>query len=483
MDLPQTVPARELRESDFENYVPVHVVWEITLACDLKCLHCGSRAGKKRPGELTTLECLDVVDRLAELGTREVSLIGGEVYLRKDWIELVRAIRSRHMYCAIQTGGRNLKAEYIELAAAAGLNGIGVSIDGLAPLHDKIRGIKGSFDKAIGVLQKALDVGISTSVNTQIGPSTMADLPDLLEVIASLGVRHWQIQLAVPMGNAVDNDYLVLQPYQLLELMPLLAKLYLSALDRGVLIIVGNNVGYFGPYERLWRGQGDERVHWSGCYAGSTVLSIEANGTIKGCPSLPTANYAGGNIRELALEDIWKSSGGINSTRMRGVTDLWGYCKTCYYADVCRGGCTWMSHSVLGRPGNNPYCHYRALDLNKKGMREVIKKTRGASELSFSLGEYSVVMERILDGVEVANYSLGLQPISLPCSPSSEKMQQKLPLKLELCRSCNQYVHTIEITCPHCGADIELEELKFQKHISFQNALIMDVERLLKDRD
>ena len=63
-------------DADFRGFVPVHVVWELTLACDLKCLHCGSRAGRRRPGELSTAECLDVVEALAALGTREVSLIG-----------------------------------------------------------------------------------------------------------------------------------------------------------------------------------------------------------------------------------------------------------------------------------------------------------------------------------------------------------------------------------------------------------------------
>jgi len=80
----------------------VHVVWEITLACDLKCLHCCSRAGQKRERELTTAECLDVVSALARLSAREVTLIGGEAYLRNDWIEIVRAVRAHGMRCAIQ---------------------------------------------------------------------------------------------------------------------------------------------------------------------------------------------------------------------------------------------------------------------------------------------------------------------------------------------------------------------------------------------
>jgi MoaA/NifB/PqqE/SkfB family radical SAM enzyme len=92
-------PARYLSSRDRASFVPVHAVWEITLACDLKCHHCGSRAGKRRPDELTTDECLDLVRQLARMGTREVTLIGGEAYLRRDWLKIIREIRDQGMDC------------------------------------------------------------------------------------------------------------------------------------------------------------------------------------------------------------------------------------------------------------------------------------------------------------------------------------------------------------------------------------------------
>lgn len=140
----------------------------------------------------------------------------------------------------------------------------------------------------------------------------------------------------------------------MLELMPLLARLYQEGLKRGLLMTVGNNIGFFGPYEHMWRGYGDERMHWNGCSAGQTGMGLEADGSVKGCPSLPTVGYTGGNVRDLKLEDIWSQAPEIHFGRLRTVEDLWGYCRTCYYADVCRGGCTWTSHSLFGRPGNNP---------------------------------------------------------------------------------------------------------------------------------
>src|SRR5689334_20586252 len=96
-------PIRYLTIEDVEQNRPVHAVWELTLACDLKCCHCGSRAGHARRGELSTLEAFQLVDQLAELGVREVTLIGGEAYLRKDWSQIIFAVAKSGMMCSLQT--------------------------------------------------------------------------------------------------------------------------------------------------------------------------------------------------------------------------------------------------------------------------------------------------------------------------------------------------------------------------------------------
>ena len=80
--------APEARDVD-RRYRPIYAVWEMTLKCDLACRHCGSRAGRARPDELSTEECLDLVRQMAALGVLEVTLIGGEAYLRDDWLEIV----------------------------------------------------------------------------------------------------------------------------------------------------------------------------------------------------------------------------------------------------------------------------------------------------------------------------------------------------------------------------------------------------------
>lgn len=475
---PEGKPIRWRVERDYTHLVPVHVVWEVTLACNLKCQHCGSRAGRPRADELNTEEALDLIDRLAALGTRELTLIGGEAYLRRDWIELIRRSRNHGIRTAIQTGARNLTDKRLDEAADAGLQGVGVSIDGLPDLHDRVRGVPGSYDQAIDALKRAKARGLAVSVNTQIGAETADHLPELMDRIIAAGATHWQIQLTVAMGNAVDNPELLLQPWRLIEVMPLLARLYREGLARGLLMIVGNNVGYFGPYERMWRGLGDDTDHWNGCSAGQTGIGIEANGAIKGCPSLATSLYTAGNVRDMSIEDIWRHSEKMAFGRVRDVEELYGYCRTCYYADVCRAGCTWTSESLLGKRGDNPYCHHRVLDLARHGWRERVVKTREAPPDSFAIGEFALIREPVP----------GAQTVALPTrDPAHVHVATRersaaggaLPPSLSVCRSCDQYVWPHETECPHCAADLAGVQAQYDAAAQRRQALIAQAERVL----
>jgi radical SAM protein with 4Fe4S-binding SPASM domain len=153
-----------------------------------------------------------------------------------------------------------------------------------------------------------------------------------------------------------------------------------------------NNIGYFGPYEQQLRYVNDDAVHWTGCSAGDNVLGIEADGSVKGCPGL-SAGYIGGNVRDAPLADLWGNPDRLAFTRNSTVDDLWGPCGDCYYADVCMGGCTWTSHSLMGRAGNNPMCHYRALDFDRRGLRERLVKVADAGGKRFDHGRFEVVVE------------------------------------------------------------------------------------------
>jgi radical SAM protein with 4Fe4S-binding SPASM domain len=372
--------------------VPGYAVWETTLRCDLLCRHCSSRAGRARPDELTTAEALDLVDQLADLSVREVTLIGGEAYLRDDWLEIIRAIRKRSMECSLVTGGRGFTRDRARAAADAGLMSASFSIDGVGPTHDTLRGARGSHAAALEGMQHAAQAGIQVSANTQVGRRNRRELAEVFALVRDAGAHAWQIQITVAAGRVADDPAILLEPFHMLEVMPAVARLKPAADAADLRIWPGNNLGYFGPFEALLRGAlpGGRR---GSCGAGRGTVGIESNGSIKACPSLPSGAYVGGNVRDDRLVDIWQRAEPLRFTRGDRRGELWGHCATCYYADDCLGGCSWTAHSLFGRRGNNPFCHHRALDLLRRGRRERVVKVADAPNLPFEHGLFELVEE------------------------------------------------------------------------------------------
>ena len=113
---------------------------------------------------------------------------------------------------------------------------------------------------------------------------------------------------------------------------------------------------------------------------------MEADGSIKGCPSLPTSAYRGGSVRQRSLREVWDSAGELAFNRDPSPDALWGYCASCYYAEECSAGCTWTSHVILGRPGNNPFCHHRALEHDRQGLPDEYPEVAKPGQQAFRPG-------------------------------------------------------------------------------------------------
>jgi radical SAM protein with 4Fe4S-binding SPASM domain len=390
------VPVRNVvrRASHGDPPHPRYVVWELTLACDQRCTHCGSRAAVARANELSTEEALGLVGQLASMGTREVALIGGEAYLHAGFLDIVAAIHRAGMRPSMTTGGRGITAELATAMAQAGLYAASVSIDGLRATHDLLRATRGGFDAALLALRHLRSAGIRIGSNTVVSSLNFDELERVYEILREEKIEGWQVQLVAPLGRAADRPEMLLQPWQLLELLPRLAKLKERARADGVLLMPGNNVGYYSVDEKRLRSvEVDAGAYWQGCNAGRYALGVEADGAVKGCPSLQTASYVGGNVRAQSLREIWDRAPELAVTRARTVDDLWGYCRSCDFAATCMAGCTFTAHGLFGRAGNNPYCHYRAKQFADRGLRERLAPAQRAPGRPFDNGRFEIVIE------------------------------------------------------------------------------------------
>ena len=119
-------PLRRLEVTQETPLHPAYVVWELTLACDQPCTHCGSRAGEARQTELSTEAALKVIGELAAAGAREVVLIGGEAYLHPGFLDIVAALARAGIRPTLTTGGRGITPPLAaSMAARRAAHGVG----------------------------------------------------------------------------------------------------------------------------------------------------------------------------------------------------------------------------------------------------------------------------------------------------------------------------------------------------------------------
>ena len=378
--------------------VPVYAVWELTRRCDQACAHCGSRAGLPEPGELDTAATLEVVAELAELGCREVTLIGGEAYLREDLELIIEGLVNAGVFVSVLTGGRTLDLAMAHRLATAGLGQLAVSVDGLRDAHERMRRVAGGFDLALGALDAGVAAGLPVSANTQVNRLNMHQLPELAELLRAHGVDGWQVQLTSPMGRAADAPDWLLQPWEVVPVIDSLAAIQLGSPELPGRppfdIFAGDNVGYFGPHEVVLRSRpGGSATHWPGCKGGTWVIGLESDGKVKPCLSMPTEDYCTGRLSELSLRQIWEQDPSVLACRSRDQSQLWGFCGSCYYGDVCLAGCPSTSTSVLGRRGNNPFCYHRVTGLARQGRRERLVRCEQATGAPFDHGRFELIVE------------------------------------------------------------------------------------------
>jgi len=352
--------------------VPRTCVWEITTRCNLRCVHCECSAGVARPDELSTDEALALCAQLAELGTKKVSLSGGEPLVRKDWSLIAARLKAHDIDTNLITNGLLLTPAVARQCVELGIDWVSVSIDGLMATHDSIRRYptgspKGSpFRRAFEALALARSKGLRTSVVTHINGRNLGELGELHALLALLPIDGWQLQLGSPQGRMLQTEpgYLV-RPEQL----PAIASFVAAHQERPFRIVVTDDIGYYTEHEGLLR---DFDPHcfpfWLGCYAGILAIAIESDGGVKGCPSLPSA-FTEGNVRARPLRQIWEDPEAFAYNRNWNAHKLRGFCRRCDYRRLCRAGCTSFALASTGSIYENRHCLHRVQTLEADAAR------------------------------------------------------------------------------------------------------------------
>lgn len=355
---PATVPTVQKRRLHLFDTAPFIAFWEVTRACDLVCKHCRACAVPQRnPNELSTPEGFALLDSIREMGAPLVVLTGGDPAKREDLVELVRYGAAKGLRMGLTPSATPLvTTSLLRELKDAGLARLAVSLDGATrEVHDGFRGVAGSYARTFEILREAKSIGLTTQINTSVTRKSVAQLSEIADSIAELGIELWSVFFVVPTGRAHSDDVVeadevehVLEALaELSQRVPFDIKTTAAPHFRRVLLqhkVARNQIaGIADGIGRAPRGVND----------GSGIIFVAHDGDFYPSGFLPIPC---GNIRRDSISEVYRTHPLFRM--LRDGDALEGKCGECEFRHVC-GGSRARAFAMTGDAlGHDPACAY-----------------------------------------------------------------------------------------------------------------------------
>ncbi len=321
---------------------PICLTWELTYACNLACVHCLSSSGRRDPRELTTAECMAVIDELERMQVFYVNVGGGEPTVRRDFWELVDYAVEHHVGVKFSTNGSRITSAIAARIAGTDYVDVQVSLDGAtAQVNDRVRG-QGSFDTAIRAMENLAGAGFEGfKLSVVVTRENMPQLDAFKELADGFGAQLRLTRLR-PSGRGADV-WDLLHPTAAQQ-----RELYEWLLAHGDSVLTGDSFFHLGGF-------GSSLPGLNLCGAGRVVCLIDPIGDVYACPFVIHDEFLAGNVRRAGgFERVWRESELFTSLREPQHA---GACASCGLFDKCRGGCM-AAKFFTGLPlaGPDPEC-------------------------------------------------------------------------------------------------------------------------------
>ena len=319
---------------------PPIVFWNLTWNCNLKCVHCYINAVPGgRPGELGREEALRVARELVDAGVPLVVLSGGEPLLRPDFWDILSALEGVRV--GLSTNGTLITRSVAEKLAASGVSYVGVSLDSANPeVHDKIRGVRGAFRRALEGALNARDAGLDVGLRVTVMRGNLGDAVGVLRIAEEHGFPRVAVYLVDSVGRARLDPGLLPSREEVILVRAPFAGVYLALREAR------------GDPERLKRLL--VMIPEAGC--GARSVSIYPDGTVRPCQFIE--HVVLGNLRRERFLDIVSPG----NPRLKPFLEPWRYlrgprCSRCRFREYCGGGSRGRALAATGDFwGDDPLC-------------------------------------------------------------------------------------------------------------------------------
>ncbi|MDD5475245.1 MAG: 12,18-didecarboxysiroheme deacetylase [Syntrophales bacterium] len=353
------------------------VVWNVTRRCNLKCVHCySSSRNVAYAGELDREQGRALLADLADFGCPVALFSGGEPFMRKDLPELVSYAVERGMRAVISTNGTLITPEQARIYAGIGLSYVGVSLDGVGPVHDRFRGVQGAFDATMRGIRNCQDAGIKVGIRFTLTRSNVAEVPAVFDLVESEEIPRLCFYHLVYSGRGsvlIKED---LSHDETRAAVDLILNRTKNLFDRGKskeVLTVDNHAD--GPYIylRLLREDPDRasevlkllRMN-EGNNSGRGIGCVSWDGEVH--PDQFWRNISLGNVRERPFHEIWEDTGNDLLMKLKEkMVHVTGRCASCRWLDICGGNFRARAEAVNGDIwGEDPACYLTEAEIIKE---------------------------------------------------------------------------------------------------------------------
>ena len=303
----------------------MNVTWEITLQCNLRCVHCLSAAGSPCADELSTDECLKLIGQLARLKVFQVNVGGGEPFVREDFLDLLCHAHERGIVTCVSTNGTQMDSGLARRLSRLPMLYLQVSLDGATPeVNDQIRG-RGTYKRILEALALLAGHGVPFSINAVLTRLNFTQLDHLRQLAKEFGA-DLRVSRFRPSGRGKETMASLAPDKDQLEG-------FAEWLNEHHQVRTGDSFFCLTSENRRRKGL-------DMCGAAKMTCCISPQGDVFPCAFLQEAPFLAGNVRSIDLKWIWDNAQIFSHIRNLRVDA----CAHCPRFESCRGGCPAMAY-------------------------------------------------------------------------------------------------------------------------------------------
>lgn len=336
---------------------PYLVALNLTERCNLACAHCYLDARHLKEGgtdELSTGDIKRVLGEIADVGPEAmVVLTGGEPTLRPDLPELAEHASGLGLMVVVGTNGMSLTPARVKALQAAGVAGMGISVDSLNPdVHDAFRGLKGAWARTMDGIDACKDAGMPFQIHFSATDETAGEVDDMVAFARDAGAMVLNVFFMVCTGRGEKYSGISAEKYD-----QVLRRVAKAARDEKRLMVRAKCAPHFKriaiEMDPDWPITAAHGYDAGGCIAATRYARVTPSGDVTPCPYMENA---AGSLRDQSFQDIWNDAPVLNALR---APKLEGRCGVCEYQKLC-GGCRARPLAASGNMmGEDSLCTYQ----------------------------------------------------------------------------------------------------------------------------